>query len=114
MKSRNRSIHWSARPNRRLVTIHRIGSASKRRDEEENDEVSVGVDLHKGQFTVYWRSEGGTKGRWEKYSTGEESLNVFIGKLKTVKETGYECEVAVESTGNTRHFKRRVEGAGVM
>jgi transposase len=75
--------------------------------------LSVGVDLHKGQFTVYWRSEGVTNGRWEKYSTGEKALDVFVGKLKTAKEAGYECEVAVESTGNTRHFKRRVEEVGV-
>jgi transposase len=75
--------------------------------------LCVGVDLHKGQFTVYWRSEDVIEGRWEKYSTGEKELDVFVGKLKAVKEAGHECELAVESTGNTRYFKRRVEEIGV-
>jgi hypothetical protein len=31
--------------------------------------VYVGVDLHKGQFTVYWLREGEEKGRFERYTT---------------------------------------------
>ncbi len=31
--------------------------------------MSVGVDLHKSQFTVYWRSDDGITGRDERYPT---------------------------------------------
>ena len=33
--------------------------------------VSVGVDLHKGQFTVYWSKEGDAGGRNARYGTDE-------------------------------------------
>lgn len=75
--------------------------------------MSVGVDLHKGQFTVYWRSEDGLYGRWERYATNESGYKEFIGALSRADEAGYEREVAVESTGNTRYFKRRIEESGV-
>lgn len=34
-------------------------------------QVSVGVDLHKGQFTVYWRLCEGLLGRLERVRTTE-------------------------------------------
>jgi len=75
--------------------------------------MSVGVDLHKGQFTVYWRSEDGIYGRWERYQTNESGYNQFTKALERIVENGYEVQVAVESSGNTRYFKQRVEKAGV-
>lgn len=75
--------------------------------------VSVGVDLHKGQFTVYWRGEEGSSGRFERYRTTELEYQCFEGKLRKLMEKGHEVRVAVESTGNTRYFKRRVEAVGV-
>lgn len=75
--------------------------------------MSIGVDLHKGQFTVYWRSEDGMYGKWERYQTKESGYKQFVHALKSAAKAGYESQVAVESTGNTRYFKRRVEEAGV-
>lgn len=75
--------------------------------------VSVGVDLHKGQFTVYWRACEGPLGRFERYRTTELEYQCFEGKLKKLMEKGHEVRVAVESTGNTRYFKRRLEVVGV-
>lgn len=75
--------------------------------------LSVGVDLHKGQFTVYWRSESQQIRGWEKYPTVDRSYERFERKLTLYSEGGYEVRVAVESTGNTRYFKNRIEGLGI-
>ena len=75
--------------------------------------VSVGVDLHKGQFTVYWRMAGDPLGRFERCRTNEVGYRWFEGQLKRLREEGQEVRVAVESTGNTRYFKRRLEALGV-
>lgn len=74
--------------------------------------MSVGVDLHKSQFTVYWRSDDGITGRHERYPTTDDGFRRFEGALQSVIETGTPVEVAVESTGNTRYFKQRVERCG--
>ena len=76
--------------------------------------VSVGVDLHKGQFTVYWLSDDRSIEECERYWTDVEGYEKFEGRLKEYVEAGSEVEVAVESTGNTRYFKRRVELVGVV
>jgi transposase len=76
-------------------------------------DVSVGVDLHKGQFTVYWRMGGDPLGRYERLKTNEVGYRWFEGQLKRLRQEGQEVRVGVESTGNTRYFKRRVEALGV-
>lgn len=75
--------------------------------------LSVGVDLHKGQFTVYWLRED-RSGEWdfERYPTSTLGYGKFEGKLREYLDVGYEVIVAVESTGNTRYFKTRVERTG--
>ena len=75
--------------------------------------MSVGVDLHKSQFTVYWRSDDGITGKHERYPTSDDGYRRFEAALQSVIETGTPVEVAVESTGNTRYFKQRVERCGV-
>lgn len=75
--------------------------------------MSVGVDLHKGQFTVYWRSEDGIGDRWQRYLTNAAGYRQFEQQLQTVRQAGSELQVAVESTGNTRYFKNRVERLGI-
>jgi len=77
-------------------------------------ELSVGVDLHKGQFTVYWLSADRDVGEFERYRTNEHEYGLFEDKLRGYREAGYEVKVAVESTGNTRYFKTRVERVGVV
>ena len=75
--------------------------------------VSVGVDLHKTQFTVYWRKEGQGEGRLGRYLTNDEDYGVFEAELSAYVHAGHQVSVAVESTGNARYFKYRVERIGV-
>ena len=72
----------------------------------ENMKISVGVDLHKGQFTVYWRPGNGTEGRFETYATSSKAYEKFEEKLRDLQAAGNEVKVAVESTGNTRYLRR--------
>lgn len=75
--------------------------------------MSVGVDLHKKQFTVYWRTEGNAEGEYGRYATDEPGYGEFEQKLRAIKSLGSTVVVAVESTGNTRYFKNRVEALGI-
>ncbi|MGC8765163.1 MAG: IS110 family transposase, partial [Brevinematia bacterium] len=62
----------------------------------------VGVDLHRNSFMVcYLNSETGEK-EFRNYALSD------IGKF--IKSLSYEDEVAVETTTNTRYFKKKVEG----
>ena len=53
-------------------------------------------------------------GRLERCRTNELGYLWFEGQLKQLMNKGHEVRVAVESTGNTRYFKRRVEAVGVL
>jgi transposase len=75
--------------------------------------MSVGVDLHKKQFTVYWRTEGTASGEFGRYTTEETGYRQFEQKLEAIRSLGHTVSVAVESTGNTRYFKNRVEALGI-
>lgn len=69
----------------------------------------IGVDLHKGQFTCYFLNGQTGKGVWKKFLTTKRGYKLFIAFIRELKKQGYEIVVAVESTGNTRYFKRVVE-----
>jgi len=71
--------------------------------------VSVGVDLHKSQFTVYYRYEGTGEGILKQYSTHRYGYEKFLCALRGYKAKGINIEVAVEATGNARYFKNVVE-----
>jgi len=73
--------------------------------------VNVGVDLHKTQFTVCVRYNGEEK--FDQYSTTEEGYADFLSKATEWQTIGEEVRVGVESTGNTRYFKNRMEVAGI-
>jgi transposase len=73
--------------------------------------VNVGIDLHKTQFTTCVRSQTGD--RFEQYPTTEEGYKRFLKEVAGWQGTGKEVRVGVESTGNTRYFKNRMEAAGV-
>jgi transposase len=64
----------------------------------------IGVDLHKNSFRVcyYWSDK---KYDFETYKVSAKGLEAF---KKALKKTD---ELAVESTGNTGHFVRAVEGS---
>jgi transposase len=57
----------------------------------------VGVDLHKNQFSVYWK-KGEGKGIFKEYPMTARGITEFKKKLD--KET----EVAIEATGNSKFF----------
>jgi transposase len=73
--------------------------------------ANVGVDLHKTQFTVCVRGRGGEK--FQKYPTTNEGYQECLKKAASWQKAGHEVGVEVESTGNTRYFKGRMEAAGV-
>ncbi|MDR0375737.1 MAG: transposase, partial [Treponema sp.] len=73
--------------------------------------VNVGVDLHKTQFTVCVREGGGD--RFGVYPTTDEGYKKFLEKVAAWRGTGQQVSAGVESTGNTRYFKGRMEAAGV-
>jgi len=73
--------------------------------------VNVGVDLHKTQFTVCVKGLG--EDRFAVYPTTKEGYEAFLERAAIWKECGMEVKAAVESTGNTRHFKNRLEEAGI-
>ncbi len=70
----------------------------------------VGVDLHKGQFTCYVK---GDKGVYRRFATNAAGYSAFLRMLESFRAAEQECEVAVESTGNTRYFATMVERLGV-
>ena len=75
--------------------------------------VNVGVDLHKTQFTICARRpEDGEF--FSRYSTEEGGYNEFLKLLSMWQKNGEEVRVGVESTGNTRYFKNRLEEIGVV
>ena len=76
-------------------------------------QMSVGVDLHKGQFTVYWLSEERGESQFERYVTDESGYEQFENRLGLYSENGYVVRVAVEASGSARYFKNRVERVGI-
>lgn len=71
--------------------------------------ISVGVDLHKTQFTVAARGAETLHGR---YATTKEGYAAFLGQLERLRKRGAEVRLAVESTGNARYFKRQMAQQG--
>jgi transposase len=73
--------------------------------------VNVGIDLHKTQFTVCVRR--GSREKFTKYPTTDEGYEGFLKRAAQWQKAGNEVRVGVESTGNTRYFKSRMEAAGI-
>lgn len=66
--------------------------------------INVGVDLHKTQFTVCIRHEG--REDFSEYPTTSAGYGAFLSRLSRF---GKKLRIGVESTGNTRYFKNRME-----
>ena len=75
----------------------------------ENGRLCVGVDLHKTQFTVCAIDEEGEYLLERRYPTTEEGYEEFSQEMHDREEEGYSIELAVETTGNARYFKNRME-----
>jgi transposase len=71
----------------------------------------IGTDLHKHQFTCCYLKEKET--HMAQFATNEAGYEGFKRDICRMKEEGYQVRVAVESTGNTRYFKNRIEALGV-
>lgn len=88
------------------MTIHRTDDCPGL---EEGMTISVGVDLHKTQFTVAARGAETLQGR---YATTKEGYAAFLGQLGRLRKRGAQVRLAVESTGNARYFKRQMAQQG--
>ncbi len=77
-------------------------------------QISVGVDLHKQQFTVNALNEENGEILLEKvYRTNTEGYEEFCRKMHQYEEeTGCSIKLAIEATGNARYFKNRMESEG--
>ena len=66
------------------------------------------------QFTVHVRSEEESESldQIRQYPTTPDGYAEFLARINRYKATGADVKVGVESTGNTRFFKNRVEKAG--
>ena len=73
--------------------------------------VNVGVDLHKTQFTICARENDGEL--FVQYPTDKEGYKSFLEMAAKWQKRGETVRVGVESTGNTRYFKNRMEEAGI-
>jgi transposase len=73
--------------------------------------VNVGIDLHKTQFTVCARTEG--REWFAEHGTTDAGYRAFLEQAGAWQAAGQEVRVGVESTGNTRYFKSRMEAAGI-
>lgn len=80
----------------------------------ETGRLCVGVDLHKTQFTVCALSEDGEYLLEKKYPTKDEGYREFTSEMHNREEQGYSIELAVETTGNARFFKNRMEKEGFV
>ncbi len=80
----------------------------------ETGRLCVGVDLHKTQFTVCALSEDGEYLLEKKYPTKEEGYREFTSEMHNREEQRYSIELAVETTGNARFFKNRMEKEGFV
>lgn len=75
--------------------------------------MSIGVDLHKTQFTVCILSEDRKVDEAGIYPTSNLGYKAFIRKMNALMEQGYQITAAVESTGNTRYFCNQFLQAGI-
>ena len=84
--------------------------------EEHIERLCVGVDLHKTQFTVCAVLEDSEVIlEAEVYRTTEEGYQAFSEKMhETENQRGCSVEIAIETTGNARFFKNRMEAEGFV
>jgi hypothetical protein len=66
--------------------------------------MSIGVYLHKTQFTVCCLSEDRRVQESGTCPATDHDCRTFIMKMSSWDEEGYEVTAAVESTGNTSTF----------
>ncbi len=75
--------------------------------------MSLGVDLHKKQFTVYFLSEDREVQELGIYETNHSGYTRFLEICADLEHRGYELHAAVETTGNARYFRNRLVSRGI-
>jgi transposase len=75
--------------------------------------IYIGVDLHKGQFTVCFLTEQTKETKIVVYYTYNNGYEQFEKEIKRYQTANNKIEVAVESTGNARYFVSRMERLGI-
>lgn len=75
--------------------------------------LSIGIFLHKTQFTECFFSEDRQIVEFVKYLTNEQSYESFLKRVKHYLELGYEVLSAIESTANARYFRNKLLVTGV-
>ncbi len=79
------------------------------------EKFSVGVDLHKSQFTVCVLDSLGKKQLEEIYYINDSGYEKFKLRMHEFEqEFGCEIDLAVETTGNARYFKNQMEAEGFV
>lgn len=78
--------------------------------------MSIGVDLHKTQFTVCFLSEDRRIEAHRLYPTTESGYEDFFTQCNEFEKDNYDLQAAVESTGNARFFRNQLitKGIGVV
>ena len=75
--------------------------------------MSIGVDLHKTQFTVCVLSEDRSVKGSGIFPASKLGYQAFLDKMTGLMDRGYDITAAVESTGNTRYFRNQLLKAGI-
>jgi len=80
---------------------------------EKERRLCVGVDLHKSQFTVCAMLGDSEVLLEEVFKTDEEGYKDFSSRMHGFEgEHGCGVELAIETTGNARFFRNRMEREG--
>lgn len=98
---------WKHYPTEAVLLRSFYGGSKMSKKEERR--LCVGVDLHKTQFTVSALTEDGEVILQEEYRTTPDGYSEFIEEMHRYEEEGCSIELAVETTGNARFFKNRME-----
>lgn len=98
---------WKHYPTEAVLLRSFYGGSKMSKKEERR--LCVGVDLHKTQFTVSALTEEGEVILQEEYRTTPDGYSEFIEEMHRYEEEGCSIELAVETTGNARFFKNRME-----
>lgn len=75
--------------------------------------MSLGVDLHKSQFTVSFLSRDRKIKETGIFPTSDKGYASLLERCESYIDKGYLVEAAVESTGNARYFRNRLITAGI-
>jgi len=97
-----------------MESIHCKGAVSQSKTEEANImKMSLGVDLHKTQFTVCFLREDRKREETVEYPNTVVGYTNFLQRVRNNLEIGFEVKAAVETTGNARFFRNKLVCAGI-